>query len=202
MTDIKNQIAFITEEDDHALAHAGIDSIDQTLRKAQMTFNQWAKLPEAQRTGESFIDNIDLDYFRLLDTLTIARSRKHIEKYYDINEIGHFPERKEPININNIVEMASNRYGDMVKAVADVRRELVAVDSDLHSDLETLLLEDGSAQEDLWGYNIYPELDGEDFIEFDSLINIRPRQNNFSRDVEDVQIQKAIIDITNKYILR
>jgi hypothetical protein len=68
--------------------------------------------------------------------------------------------------------------------------------------LETLLLEDGSAQEDLWGYNIYPELDGEDFIEFDSLINIRPRQNNFSRDVEDVQIQKAIIDITNKYILR
>ena len=109
---------------------------------------------------------------------------------------------KEPININNIVEMASKRFGDMVKAVADVRRELVAVDSDLHSDLETLLLEDGSAQEDLWGYNIYPELDGEDFIEFDSLINIRPRQNNFSRDVEDVQIQKAIIDITNKYILR
>ena len=109
---------------------------------------------------------------------------------------------KEPININNIVEMASNRYGDMVKAVADVRRELVAVDSDLHSDLETLLLEDGSAQEDLWGYNIYPELDGKDFIEFDSLINIRPRQNNFSRDVEDVQIQKAIIAITNKYILR
>ena len=109
---------------------------------------------------------------------------------------------KEPININNIVEMASNRYGDMVKAVADVRRELVAVDSDLHSDLETLLLEDGSAQEDLWGYNIYPELDGEDFIEFDSLINIRPRQNNFSRDVEDVQIQRAIIAITNKYILR
>ena len=94
MTDIKNQIAFITEDNDNALADAGIDSIDQTLRKAQMTFNQWAKLPESQRTGESFIDNIDLDYFRLLDTLTIARSRKHIEKYYDINEIGHFPERK------------------------------------------------------------------------------------------------------------
>ena len=109
---------------------------------------------------------------------------------------------KEPININDIIEMANNRYGDMVKAVADVRRELVTVDSDLHSDLETLLLEDGSAQEDLWGYNIYPELDGKDFIEFDSLINIRPRQNNFSRDVEDVQIQKAIIAITNKYILR
>ncbi|MBR2184982.1 MAG: hypothetical protein IJ897_06120 [Prevotella sp.] len=98
--------------------------------------------------------------------------------------------------------MASNRYGDMVKAVADVKRELVALDSDLHSDLETLLLEDGSNQEDLWGYNIYPELDGEDFIEFDSLINIRPRQNNFSRDVEDVQIQKSIIAITNKYIQR
>lgn len=109
---------------------------------------------------------------------------------------------KEPTDISNIIEMANNRYGDMVKAVADVKRELVAVDSDLHSDLETLLLENGSIQEDLWGYNIYPELDGEDFIEFDSLINIRPRQNNFSRNVEDVRIQKAIIDITNKYILR
>ena len=109
---------------------------------------------------------------------------------------------REPINISDIIEMASNRYGDMVKAVADVRRELVAVDSDLHSDLETLLLEDGSMQEDLWGYNIYPELEGEEFIEFDSLINIRPRQSNFSRNVEDVQIQKAIIDITNKYIQR
>ena len=109
---------------------------------------------------------------------------------------------KEPININDIIEMANNRYGDMVKAVADVKRELLAIDSDLHSDLETLLLENGSMQEDLWGYNIYPELEGDDFIEFDSLINIRPRQNNFSRDVEDVQIQKAIIAITNKFIRR
>ena len=119
-----------------------------------------------------------------------------------INAINSMTIIREPINISDIIEMASNRYGDMVKAVADVRRELVAVDSDLHSDLETLLLEDGSMQEDLWGYNIYPELEGEDFIEFDSLINIRPRQNNFSRNVEDVQIQKAIVEITNKYIQR
>ena len=109
---------------------------------------------------------------------------------------------KEPINIKEIIEMANRGYGDMVKAVADVDREIIAIDSDLHSDLETLLLQDGSIQEALWGYNIYPELDGEDFIEFDSLINIRPRQNNFSRDVENSQIQSKIFAITNKYIRR
>ena len=109
---------------------------------------------------------------------------------------------KEPISIKELDEMASHRYGDMVKAVADVDREIIAIDSDLHSDLETLLLEDGSVQEALWGYNIYPELDEEDFIEFDSLINIRPRQNNFSRDVEDSQIQSKIFAITNKFIKR
>lgn len=109
---------------------------------------------------------------------------------------------KKPISITEIEELARNRYGDMVKAVADVDKEIIAIDSDLHSDLETLLLENGSAQESLWGYNIYPEIDGDDFIEFDSLINIRPRQNNYSRNVENLQIQEAIVAITNKYIER
>ena len=134
MTDIKNQIAFITEENDNALAHAGIDSIDQTLRKAQMTFNQWAKLPEAQRTGESFIDNIDLDYFRLLDTLTIARSRKHIEKYYDINEIGHFPERKEPINIKSEIDI-----NEEFPSLREINKEISRLNLGIYSPMNYLL---------------------------------------------------------------
>lgn len=98
MNDIKNQIAFITEENDLALKNEGIKSIDSTLKSAQTVFNQWSTLPESKRTTDSFVEMMNMDYFRILDTLTIARSRKHIEKYYDINEIGEFPERLKPIN--------------------------------------------------------------------------------------------------------
>ena len=98
MNDIKNQIAFITEEKDKALADAGIKSINNTLKNAQRVFNDWSDLEDLERTTNRFVDMMNMDYFRILDTLTIARSRKHIEKYYDIEEIGEFPERLEPIN--------------------------------------------------------------------------------------------------------
>ena len=104
MTDIKNQIAFITEDNDAALASIGINSIETTLKNAQKAFNKWAKRPESERTGATFIDEIDLDYFQLLDTLTIARSRRHIEKYYDLAEIGDFPERLPPMNVKSEID--------------------------------------------------------------------------------------------------
>jgi SNF2 family DNA or RNA helicase len=96
--DIKNQIYFITEDKDNALEDVGINSINHTLTMAQKTFNDWSKLGEEYRTSTVFVDMMDMDYFKLLDTLTIARSRKHIEKYYNLNEIGRFPERKDPLN--------------------------------------------------------------------------------------------------------
>jgi superfamily II DNA or RNA helicase len=100
MNDIKNQIAFITEQQDDAFAGEGISSIDQTLRKAQQKFNIWLK----SRSGENYdrdslIESLDGSYFKILDLLTIARSRKHIQKYYDTQDIGKFPERKKPVNI-------------------------------------------------------------------------------------------------------
>ena len=98
MNDIKNQIAFITEGKNDALKNAGIPSIEYTLRKAQLVFNRWSELPEHERTTKRFVEMMELDYFKLLDTLTIARSRKHIEKYYNIEEIGRFPTRLKPIN--------------------------------------------------------------------------------------------------------
>jgi len=98
MNDIKNQIAFITEGNDQALSHIELPSIERTLRRAQTIFNQWNDLPELERTSRAFVDMMEIDYFKLLDTLTIARSRKHIEKYYDITEIGNFPKRIKPIN--------------------------------------------------------------------------------------------------------
>jgi len=100
MTDIKNQISFITEDNDEAFIDVGLDSVKNVLRKAQMVFNAWSKLPDHERTGETFVNMMDLEYFKLLDTLTIARSRKHIEKYYNLDEVGKFPVRLPPkINI-------------------------------------------------------------------------------------------------------
>lgn len=109
---------------------------------------------------------------------------------------------KEQVTIQDIDELAQNLYGDMIKAVADVDKGVIAIDAELHSDLEMLLLEDGSSQESLWGFNIYPQLEEDDYIEFDSLINIRPRQNNRSRDVENEEIRKKIIVLVNQFIKR
>jgi len=98
--------------------------------------------------------------------------------------------------------MAQRMYGNLVKAVVDIRLEMMAVDAELHSDEEAVLLNSGSRQEDLWGINIYPGLDrnGPDFIEFDSLINLRPSQNNRSRGVEDPAVRKKITSIVKKQV--
>ena len=99
LNDIKNQIAFISEGNDNAFAKsADIDSISNTLRKAQAAFNLWNKLPEEEQTTESLLECLNWDYFKLLDSLTIARSRRHIEKYYGLEKIGKFPTRLRPIN--------------------------------------------------------------------------------------------------------
>jgi len=100
------------------------------------------------------------------------------------------------ITLSELNEMATSLYGDMVKAVVDIERGVMIVDSDLHVDQEQLLLEQGSNQENLWGINLYPQKFGSDrFIEFDSMINIRPRQHNMSRGVENEEIKKIIIDL-------
>jgi hypothetical protein len=104
LNDLKNQVAFITEGRDTALADFGITSIEQTLRKAQTHFNKWLKLPNEDRKAEALLENLNFDYFKLLDLMTIARSRKHIEKYYDISEIGEFPERLKPLNIKSDID--------------------------------------------------------------------------------------------------
>ena len=80
----------------------------------------------------------------------------------------------ESLKLNELKQMAANLFGNLVKAVVDVDRAIVAVDAELHSDLEALLLENGSKQKNLWGINFYPEMPGDDFIEFDSMINMRP----------------------------
>lgn len=106
---------------------------------------------------------------------------------------------KKKITLSELKEIAGHIFGDMVKAVADVDKQILAIDAELHSDLESELLANGSNQESLWGFNLYPE-ESEDFIEYDSLINIRPRQNNRSRDVEDPVIREKIVEIVKEQI--
>ena len=100
-----------------------------------------------------------------------------------------------------LAALAENTFGDMIKCVADVKLGLLALDAELHADLERLLLENGSADENLWGFNLYPEEEGEDFIEYDSLINIRSWQNNPTRDVLDPDIRDAIKQIVEQFII-
>lgn len=112
MNDIKNQIAFITEGDDKSFESEGIVSIEQTLRKAQMVFNKWNELPDGERTVDLFVEMMNMDYFKLLDTVTIARSRKHIEKYYNIAEMGKFPVRRKPKNVYADIDL-ENEFPSM-----------------------------------------------------------------------------------------
>ncbi|HVA63918.1 MAG TPA: SNF2-related protein [Terriglobales bacterium] len=106
LTDLKNQIAFITEGDDHALREHGIPSLDRTIRQAQLQFKRWLDLAEQARTPSRLVEMLGFDYFTLLDLVTLARSRKHIERYYGTAETGRFPERLRPINHKPDVDRA------------------------------------------------------------------------------------------------
>jgi len=119
LADLKNQIAFMTEGDDTALVEHGIDSIEQTTRKAQVQFNRWLDLDESERTSGQLVEMLGFDYFTLLDLLTIARSRRHIEKYYGTAETGKFPDRLPPINIKADVDLAGQ-----FRAIKDINLEI------------------------------------------------------------------------------
>ena len=98
--DLKNQLA-LAYEGDASIINAQLDTdkpIDEIFRQAQTAFNQWSKLDAQDRTTDALLRMLDFDFFELLDSVTIARSRKHIEKYYNTADIGQFPERLKPIS--------------------------------------------------------------------------------------------------------
>ena len=92
----------------------------------------------------------------------------------------------------DLASLAERQFGDMVKAVVDVERGVMAIGGELHADEEAALIDDGSRQSDLWGINLYPDAQGAGWIEFDSMINIRPAQGNRSRDIEDERVRAGI----------
>ncbi len=107
----------------------------------------------------------------------------------------------DKISLTELKEMAEKMFGNLVKADVDIAKKILIVDMEMHVDGEQQLLEEGSEQQNLWGINLKPEFFGTDkFIEFDSMINIRPRQNNFSRDINDESVRKQIREIINQVV--
>jgi hypothetical protein len=106
----------------------------------------------------------------------------------------------DTVTTAELKEIAKEIFGDMVKAVVDIEKCMMAIGPEMHVDAEAYLLERGSKQADLWGINVYPDMIFPDMVEFDSMINIRPRQGNRSRDVQDHEIRKKILAVVQKLI--
>ena len=108
----------------------------------------------------------------------------------------------ESLSLDQVRQLARGRFGDMVKAVVDLRRGIMLLDADMHADEEAELLTEGSAQTDLWGINLYPDAEGDDWLEFDSMINLRPSFGNRSRGVDDPATREAIVGLVGRVVRR
>lgn len=104
--------------------------------------------------------------------------------------------------MDELRSMAAGRFGDMVKAVVDLERGIMLLDAEMHADQEAEFLAGGSVQRDLWGINLYPDLPESEWLEFDSMINLRPSFGNASRGVDDPAIRKRIAELVQKVVRR
>lgn len=109
---------------------------------------------------------------------------------------------KDKITIEELKEMSQKMFGGLVKAVVDIEQGIIAVDGELHADLEMVLTENGSKRENVWGINFYPENKGNDWVEFDSMINLKPHLGNRTRGVEDEKTRGKILMVVNKLVKR
>ena len=107
----------------------------------------------------------------------------------------------KPIGKKELQEIAAKMFGTLIKAVVDVKREIVALDAELHVDLAEMLVQQGSTNKNLWGVNIYPDAANNDWLEFDSMINLKPQFDNRTRNVEDPLLREQITTIIKKFIL-
>jgi len=107
---------------------------------------------------------------------------------------------KEKISLDEIKKLAQESFGDMVKIVVDGERKIMAAGGEMHADCEDILLKDGSKPENLWGANLYPDSSGDDFIEYQSLINIRPKAGNRSMEIEDEEVRDSVKKVIDSLV--
>jgi SNF2 family DNA or RNA helicase len=202
LADLKNQIAFITEGKDDALSTQGISSIEKTLSIAQTQFNRWLKSEPQDRKSNKLIEMLGFDYFKMLDLLTIARSRKHIEKYYGISETGKFPERLKPINYKPDVDTAGN-----FKSIREINNEIRRLTLAAYAPLRYVLPHKQSAYDEKYGTSVrggqsfFRQIDREESLIHLIRINVLKRMESavssfaltLKRQLEDIdEILKKI----------
>jgi len=200
MNDLKNQVAFITEGIDDALYDSGISSIEQTLKKAQTRFNRWLKIEEKNRTSESLLEALNFDYFQLLGLLTIARSRKHIQKYYDTEEIGDFAERAKPINIKEDIDTK-----DMFPPLKEINRDIRRLNLSSYAPLKYVLpnkLEEYSRKYDMQvaSGSIFKQIDREQSLIHLLRVNLLKRMES-SINSFGLTLQKLLNNVRD-FIIR
>lgn len=126
--DLKNQLALAYEGTPELIDEKlnTSKSIDEIFRQAQTAFNAWSKLPAVERTTDNLLRRLDFDFFEVLDSVTIARSRKHIEKYYNTEKIGKFPERRKPISLRpSLTDLPSAiNYNEIYEQLTQLQLEI------------------------------------------------------------------------------
>ena len=177
MNDLKNQIAFATEGNDSALSSFGLKSIEQTLRKAQMAFNKWNLLSDEKKKLETLLEILEIDYFKLLDMLTIARSRKHIQKYYDTASIGKFPERLKPLNIKANID-SKDDFIPLSELNKLIRSLNLAIYSPIKYVLPSKIAEYSKKYDTNTGKSIFKQTDREESLVHLMRINILKRMES------------------------
>jgi hypothetical protein len=121
---------------------------------------------------------------------------------YDPITVMRAATKQSLVTMHELRAMAQRRFGHMVKAVVDLERGILLLDADMHADEEAQLLADGSQQHDLWGINLYPDISEPQWIEFDSMINLRPSFGNQSRGVDDPEIRERIVRLVQEVVSR
>lgn len=203
LADLKNQIAFATEGNDAALISHGIPSIETTVRQAQSQFNRWSDFPEPERRPAKLIEMLGFDYFKLLDLLTIARSRKHVERYYGTSETGRFPERCKPINIKSDVDTANE-----FRPIREINNEIRRLTLGAYAPLRYVLRHKQAAYDEKYstkirgGESIFRQVDREESLVHLLRVNILKRMESsvasfaltIKRQLTDVERIIARID--------
>ena len=203
LADLRNQIAFVTEGDDTALFDHGIASIDSTTRRAQKAFNRWLELPNEEKTPALLVEMLGFDYFALLDHLTIARSRRHIERYYGTSETGRFPDRLPPINIKADVDRAGE-----FRSIRDINLEIRRLNLAAYAPLRYVLQHKQEAYDQKYstqirgGESFFRQVDREESLIHLLRVNVLKRMESavssfaltVHRQLEDVEATLARID--------
>ncbi|GBG14230.1 ATP-dependent RNA helicase [Novimethylophilus kurashikiensis] len=209
LADLRNQISFVTEGDDSALLEHGISSIEATTRKAQAQFNRWLDMDEAEKTPSRLVEMLGFDYFTLLDHLTIARSRRHIEKYYGTSETGKFPDRLPPINIKSDVDRSG-----AFPAIRDINLEIRRLNLASYAPLRYVLPHKQAAYDAKYstqirgGESFFRQVDREESLIHLLRVNVLKRMESavssfaltVERQLRDVEAMLAHIEAHDKDI--